>query len=67
MRVADASVTRVADAGVTTVLPMSETAKALFDYLVGRASWEATRERLGVDDAELTQMLHQAGFPPPQS
>ena len=54
------------DSGTTTVLPMSETAKGRFDYFVGRASWEATRERLGIDDAELTKRLDQAGFPPAQ-
>ena len=58
---------RMAAGGLPDRDRMSSSTKALFDYLVGRTNWEATQERLGIDDITQTQMLRQAGFTPPQS
>lgn len=41
--------------------------QTLFDYSIGRIGRHKARSFLGVDDATLTSMLRQSGFPPPRA
>jgi len=57
----------VDQSGVGRQGAMNGNLKNLFDYSMGTISRSEARQRLGVSDAALTEMLVASGFPPPRA
>jgi hypothetical protein len=53
--------------GLADAEAMNGNLQTLFDYSMGKCSRHQARKALGVDDATLTTLLRQTGFPPPRA
>ena len=57
----------LASSGLAEVEVMNGNLQSLFDYSIGKIGRHRVKTLLGVDDLTLTNMLRQAGFPPPRA
>ena len=59
--------TQLADAGLQQKDTMNGNLQTLFNYSIGRIGRSQAKKALGIEDKILTQMLREAGFPPPRA